>query len=310
MGLPKIVKSINQLYKSTSAWGKVLFLIVLVLFVAMIWKPLKEGFEDNREFTFKKGGEVYDSFYSEIYDHLVFNGVKDEFEIGQIIEKTKPTQESRILDIGSGTGHHVAILNKKGFDATGIDNSTSMVEQAKKNYPEYDFQQSDCLKATQFHPESFTHILCFYFTLYYIKDKSTFFSNCYNWLMPGGYLVVHIVNREHFDPIVPPANPLLMLTPQRYAKERITKSRVTFDDFKYDANFVLENDTNNAKFVETFKNKKSGKIFRKQEHQMYMEGETEIVEVAKQQGFIVKDKIDLIKAGYEYNYLYVFVRSS
>jgi type III secretory pathway component EscR len=127
-----------------------------------------------------------------------------------------------------------------------------------------------------------------------------------NWLMPGGSLVVHVVNRDQFDPILPPANPLLMLTPQRYAKERITKSNVTFEDFKYSANFDLDNKNNSAKFVERFQNKETGKVFRKHEHQMYMESEADILDLAKDAGFIIFGKVDLIKVGYEYQYLYIF----
>jgi hypothetical protein len=32
-----------------------------------------------------------------------------------------------------------------------------------------------------------------------------------------------------FDTMIPPANPLLLLTPQRYAENRITTSKVTFE---------------------------------------------------------------------------------
>jgi SAM-dependent methyltransferase len=180
-----------------------------------------------------------------------------------------------------------------------------MIEKAKENYPEYDFVEGDALDAMQFQSQSFTHILCLYFTLYYIKDKSQFFNNCMNWLMPGGSLVVHVVNRDMFDPILPPSNPLVMLTPQRYAKDRITNSKVTFEDFKYVANFDLDNKKNAAKFVERFQNKEDGKVFRKQEHLMYMEPENDILTMAKTAGFIMKGKIDLIKAGYEYQYLYI-----
>jgi ubiquinone/menaquinone biosynthesis C-methylase UbiE len=310
--ISKPLNSITNIYKKSSSWGKMLIVIVLLLIIIFIFKPSilnsKEGFEDNNNFLFKTGPEVYDDFYSEIYDQLVYNGLKDNYEIGQIINSTKPSQESIILDIGSGTGHHVGILSKKGFKTVGLDNSGSMISQAKKNYPDLDFVQGDVSNATEFKPESFTHILCLYFTLYYMKDKRQFFENCYTWLMPGGSLVVHIVDKNMFDPIIPPANPLLMLTPQRYAKKRITKSSVVFQDFKYDSNFVLENNTNDAKFVESFKNKKSGKIFRKHEHKMYMESESDILDFAKSSGFIMQGKIDLIKAGYEYNYLYIFTR--
>ena len=57
--------------------------------------------------------------------------------------------------------------------------------------------------------------------------------------------------------------------------------------------------------MEKFKNKDNGKIFRKQEHKFYMEPEVNILTMAKDVGFIVLGKIDLIKVGYEYQYLYV-----
>jgi hypothetical protein len=41
--------------------------------------------------------------------------------------------------------------------------------------------------------------------------------------MPGGTLIVHIVDREKFDPMLPAANPLYIVSPQKYAKERIQK---------------------------------------------------------------------------------------
>lgn len=305
----KPLQSISVAYKKTSTWGKVLFFIVLLLIAISVFRSNKvkrEGFEQTDKFMFKTDTDVYDDFYSDIYDQLVFNNLKDDYEVGQIINSTKPTEQSIILDVGSGTGHHVGLLNKKGFKAIGLDKSHAMIEKAKEYYPEYDFVEGDALNAMQFQPQSFTHILCLYFTLYYIKDKNLFFTNCMNWLMPGGSLVVHIVNRDMFDPILPPANPLLLLTPQRYAKERITKSNVNFQNFKYSANFELDNNQNYAKFVEKFKNKDNGKIFRKQEHQMYMESEKDILTMAKNAGFIMQGKIDLIKVGYEYQYLFIF----
>ena len=66
----------------------------------------------------------------------------------------------------------------------------------------------------------FTDITCFYFTIYYlIKDKNAFLSNCYHWLKPGGKLIMHLVEKM-FDPILPVANPLVMVSPQRYAKKK------------------------------------------------------------------------------------------
>ena len=315
-------ESMGKIYNNFSLSGKVLFFFLIFICLIAFFKMLngknnqstlflKEGFvEKPDEFTFKGGTDVFDDFYSSIYDHLVFSNVKNDYEIGQIVNKTSPTNESIILDVGSATGHHVAALAQRGLKVTGIDNSSSMVKQAKENYPKYDFVLGDVMKSEQFQANSFTHILCLYFTLYYMKDKEHFFQNCFNWLMPGGYLVIHLVDREMFDPIIPPANPFFLLTPQRYADKRITTSTVTFDDFKYDSNFELNPSNDEAKFVEKFKNKNTGKVFRKQEHQMYMEPEKDILAMAQEVGFILQGKIDLIKSGYEYNNLYILIKPS
>jgi len=291
--------------KKPSIWCKLLFIIILILLIASFFKknPELEGFIDSETFEYKTGDEIYDNFYANIYDFLVFNQAKNDYEIGRIVNSVEPDEASRILDIGSGTGHHVDMLHQMGYNAVGLDNSPSMIEQANKSYPDHEYILGDAMNTLAFQPHSFTQILCLYFTLYYMKDKQQFFGNCFNWLLPGGSLVIHVVDPSMFDPIIPPANPLVMLTPQRYADERITHSKVTFDDFKYISNFEM--DGKNAKFVERFKNKDTDHTFRKNEHILYMDSEDDILTMAKNVGFIVQGKIDMIKSGYEYNYLYI-----
>jgi hypothetical protein len=126
-----------------------------------------------------------------------------------------------------------------------------------------------------------------------------------NWLIPGGSLVIHIVDREMFDPILPAANPLIMLTPQRHAPKRITTSKITFDTFKYESDYQLNRETNQAKAIEKFSNKNTGKTFRRHEHPLYIEPESDILNFAQEAGFIVQGEIDLIKVGYEYNKLII-----
>ena len=308
-----LIKSLSITYKKMSNWGKVLILVIIFLIVYTLFKNVnerKEGFSiDTNEFTFKDGkSNIYDDFYVNIYDQLVYSDVKNDYEIKQIVNNTKPDEKSIILDIGSGTGHHVAALASQNFKVIGVDQSQEMVDKAKNMYPKLDFMQGDVMNAMSFQPQSFTHILCLYFTIYYMQDKLQFFRNCMNWLMGGGYLVIHLVDKYLFDTMIPPANPLLLLTPQRYAEKRITTSKVAFDDFQYMSNFEINDTDNHAKFVESFKNKKSGKVFRKQEHELYMEPYKEILSMAKDAGFIIQGKIDLLQSGYEYQYLFVLVK--
>lgn len=310
MKINNTINSIATFYKNMSNCGKILFFITLFLILIVFFKslqmPKREGFIQKDSFLFKKGTDIYDDFYSEIYDFLVFNSVKNNYEIGQIINATTPSNKSKILDVGSGTGHHVAQLAENSFDVTGIDISPSMIKKAKENFPEYNFKVADALDNGAFNSNTFTHILCMYFTIYYFEDKKVFFNNSMNWLVPGGYLIVHIVDREKFDPILPPGNPLYVVSPQKYAKERITKTKVRFNEFEYTSNFNLIKDKNMAIFDEKFKFN-DGKV-RKQEHNFYMEDKDVIISQATEAGFIIKGKINLVSCAYENQYLYVLVK--
>lgn len=310
MNLKSTIKSLGSAYNKSSLWCKILIFISLLLVLILVFKGTgikrKEGFEQRDQFLIKTGPEIYDKFYASIYDYLVFNNLKNDFEIGEIINKSTPSTQSRILDIGCGTGHHVSSLGSKGLDVLGIDISPSMIEKAKENFPDYKFKVADALNGSTFEPDTFTHILCMYFTIYYFQDKTQFFNNAYRWLMPGGYLIVHLVDKDRFDPILPPGNPLMYISPQRYAKERITSTKVKFTDFSYSADFKFNNN-NTATFVEKMKNDSDGKV-RKNEHTLYMPDATEIVDQAQGCGFILDAKIDLLQCQYEYQYLYVFVK--
>jgi SAM-dependent methyltransferase len=301
-----------KIFNSLSFWGKLLFLVLLILlsfaFYKIIYPKKMEGFQESEKTVdTKTDSNIYDDFYVGLYDNLVFNNIKNTFELGEILNATKPNADSVILDIGSGTGHHVGELGKQGYDATGIDLSFDMVQKAKENYPTANFVQGNAMNRDAFPQNKFTHILCLYFSIYYFKDKVAFAQNCIKWLMPGGFLVIHVVDRNNFDPILPPANPLLLVSPQRYAEKRITQSRVVFDGMTYIANFRLSKEKNKATFKEKIKNNDTGSV-RINEHTLYMEPEKDLVTEIKKAGFIVQGKIDLIKVGYEYQYLYIFIK--
>ena len=308
------LKSITNIYCKCSNFGKILIFIALLLISIVFFKSIEipkfglEGFQSQEKFLFKSGDEVYDDFYVNIYDYLVFNNIKNSYEIGEIVNKTSADETSVILDVGCGTGHHVDLLSQQNLKVVGIDISPSMIQKAKENFPGKDFSVGNALDSTQFNYNVFTHILCLYFTIYYFPDKKQFFDNCMDWLMPGGYLIVHLVDRENFDPILPPGNPLYIVSPQKYAKERITTTKVTFNDFVYNSDFKFDKSTNIATFDEKFKFN-NGNV-RKQEQKLYMEDTQDILTIAQQSGFILQGKIDLVSCAYDSQYLYILVKPS
>src|SRR5262249_15678541 len=48
-----------------------------------------------------------------------------------------------LLDVGCGTGHHMASMRERGFEVAGVDGSEEMLDQARANNPDADIQQSD-----------------------------------------------------------------------------------------------------------------------------------------------------------------------
>jgi SAM-dependent methyltransferase len=308
--LRKLVKNIRQLIKKftkSSLWFKMTLVVLFILLLLVItnkYKPTKENFIQKKKFEMKVGSDIYDKFYASIYNDLVYDKVKNEYEVGEIINATHPTNQSLILDIGSGTGQHVAALNDAGYPTVGLDLSPSMVGIAKKKYPNLKFKQGSALEFMLYPADSFTHILCLYFTIYYIKDKGRFIKNCFDWLKPGGYFILHLVNRDKFDPILNTADPLQLVSAQRYAKKRITNSLIKFKDFKYRGDFKLNKKNNTATFEEIFKDDKT-KHIRQNIHKMYMPTQKHILSIAKENGFILLGKIDMVPVQYEYQYLYI-----
>ena len=310
-----MIQSILKTYKSLTNIGKVMVFITLFLILFSIFEYFfssgasgrREGFHVKRnELVFKDNETLYDDFYSNVYDDLFFNDLKDDYQIGTIVNKTTPTEESNILDIGSGTGHIVNKLNAMGFPTIGLDNSSAMIKKSKKNFPNHQFIKGDVSSSQMFPYNSFTHILCLYFTIYYLPNKFTFFENCFRWLRHGGYCIVHLVEPMKFDPLNQSSNPLFLLSPQRYAPKRLTKSKIVFNDFNYQSDFNIDAPNNSAVFIEKFSNKDDNTTFLRNEHKLYMESIDTILQKAQEVGFIVSSKIDMVSVQYEYQYLYVF----
>jgi len=291
----------------------VVFIIIVKIHTYYYKKTYQEveGFENSsQKYIVKTNIDLYDKFYASIYDELVYSNIKNEFEIGKIIESTSPTQESVILDVGCGTGHRAYEFMQHGFkNVIGIDKSKDMIQSALDKYPKAKFYIADIMNITgfPFNPSTYTHILCLYFTFYYMQDQLTFLNNCYTLLKPGGYLIIHLVDRNQFDPILPPGNPFHIISPQSYTPKRITNTKIKFNGFDYTANFDLDKTANIAIFEETFKDLQTSNT-RVNKHTLYMDPIPKILALVKQTGFIIKERIDMIECAYDYQYLYVLYK--
>lgn len=101
----------------------------------------------------------------------------------------------RYLDLACGTGAHMAHMQLSGFDATGLDNSAEMLQQAAIRCPEAEFLLSDMsgLDASG----SYDLISCFLYSIHYshpISKMKLTLKRVFDALKPGGVFIFNTVD--------------------------------------------------------------------------------------------------------------------
>jgi SAM-dependent methyltransferase len=263
-----------------------------------------ESFIQEPPFIIKRNENTYDEFTSKVYD-LIFHPEKDSnYVVKNVFKLTEPaTSFTKILDIGCGTGELLNSLNNDGFDNVfGLEKSVSMAHECLEKYPYLKLKLGDAAQDTMLYDKStFTHIFCIGMTIYEVKDKIAFFRNCYFWLKPNSFLILHLVNRDKFSAVIPcESKPLLLMKSKinndnnksigiianNYTNERIVNTAVDFEKFKYTSSYDFSK-KEIVTFTETFLDVASSKI-RKNERELYMPNEMEnILYDAQYCGFIV-----------------------
>jgi ubiquinone/menaquinone biosynthesis C-methylase UbiE len=95
-----------------------------------------------------------------------------------------PAAGLRLLDVGCGTGHHLAELRARGFSVAGVDGSEPMLEHARRNNPGIELQRAD-VEALPFPDASFDVVLCVE-VLRYLPDPAACLRQLARVLRPGG----------------------------------------------------------------------------------------------------------------------------
>jgi ubiquinone/menaquinone biosynthesis C-methylase UbiE len=90
----------------------------------------------------------------------------------------------RLLDVGCGTGHHMAALGQRGFEVAGVDGSPEMLEHARTLNPGADVRLSD-VESLPYPDGSFDYVLCIE-VLRYLSDPARCIHEMARVLAPGG----------------------------------------------------------------------------------------------------------------------------
>ena len=322
------------------SWQDILLysmILVMISYIALIiidrltdcnCNNVKEGFISEQQdseaskskYEWLTNDDLFDDFYASVFTKLTLNEKLIQAETALCLEefeKRTPKDQQIILDAGCGIGIATTSFAKLGVgQVVGIDKSPSMIRYAKSTTlpsttltdiqkQNVEFRLADLIGPGSASAAEFTDACLLYFTVYYFRDLDILFRNLHLWVKPGGTLVIEAVNKYKFEPVLDSANPWIGFSPQKYSKERITKSKVVFDKFDYEADFELEDPK--AEFRETFRFKDGST--RRQKHTLYMPSIQEIVQKAQNAGWTYTKYVDLTPIAFQYGYLLFFTRN-
>ncbi len=94
----------------------------------------------------------------------------------------------RALDVGCGTGHHLADLRRRGFEVAGVDGSPEMVARARVHNQGVPIECAD-VEALPFPAGRFDVVLCIE-VLRYLRDPAGCLRELARVLRPGGVCLV------------------------------------------------------------------------------------------------------------------------
>ena len=85
----KSIKQTIRFIKKSSSWTKsVLFLSILLITIITVNKygePVGvEAFTQREKYVLKQETDIYDDFYCDIYDDLVYDDIKNKYEIDEL----------------------------------------------------------------------------------------------------------------------------------------------------------------------------------------------------------------------------------
>ena len=116
-----------------------------------------------------------------------------------LIDLLDPKPGKRILDLGCGTGHLTRAIADRGAEVTGIDHSSAMIEQARANYPDIQFEVAD---ATGFSFDEPFDAVFSNAVLHWVRDAEGAARSISRALKPGGRLIAEFGGRGNVSQIV------------------------------------------------------------------------------------------------------------
>lgn len=120
-----------------------------------------------------------------------------EKEILEILEKLP--LGSKVLDIGSGTGHLASMMKKIGYEVYGLEPSKEMIKHARNNFPDIEFKEGVSVLLP--YPDNYFDFIISIEVMRYLSSEDVFntYKEIHRVLKKDGQFIVTHVNKYSAD---------------------------------------------------------------------------------------------------------------
>ena len=135
----------------------------------------------------------YDAVASAYADHLVDELLGQQPFENWLLERVAAHADGGpVVEVGCGPGHVTAFLADAGADATGIDLSPGMVQEARRRFPDGDYQVGDLRQLMRpISAPGWSAVLAWYSMIHLAASELPgALASLIRPLVPGGWLVV------------------------------------------------------------------------------------------------------------------------
>ncbi len=152
------------------------------------------------------------SFYDALYDFKDYGAAVREIQ--KVLDRKAPRADT-LLDVGCGTGRHLALLSSR-YEVEGVDINPEMLDVARSRCPQVAFHEADMADFSL--PSRFDVVTCLFSSIAYVRTEERMRSSILSMrrhLNPGGVLLI--------EP---------WFTPEAYWTGTITANHVDKEDLK------------------------------------------------------------------------------
>ncbi|BAY20303.1 type 11 methyltransferase [Calothrix sp. NIES-2100] len=116
-----------------------------------------------------------------------------------LLQLLNPKAGELILDLGCGTGQLTEKIAQTGAQVMGIDSAATMIEKARQNYPQIEFDVAD---ARNFQVEKPCDAVFSNAVLHWVKQAEQAIASIHQALKPGGRFVAEFGGKGNVGAIV------------------------------------------------------------------------------------------------------------